>query len=113
MRGVEKCLNVAYPKYFRRVVRDRLCRQDFLSILGEPDSLGGMYRYAKHLKLLEEGDSEQRDALANRYCRGWFIGAMDEKKALEKELKERHPDVVWEGSELKELNEVMWDGLVE
>lgn len=103
----------SYPKYFRRVVRNGLCRRDFLSILDEPDSLGGMHRYARHLELLEEGDPKQRDALAKRYCRGWFIGAKDEKKALEKDLRERHPDVVWEGSELKELNEVMWDGLVE
>ena len=32
---------------------------------------------------------------------------------MEKDLRERHPDIVWEGSELKELNEAMWEGLVE
>jgi hypothetical protein len=52
-------------------------------------------------------------ALAKRYCRGWFIGAKEEKKALEKDLREKHPDVVWEGSDLKELNQAMRDGLVE
>lgn len=103
----------SYPKYFRRKVRDGLCRKDFLSILGEPNSLAGMRRYAKHLELLEEGDPERRDALAKRYCRGWFMGAKEEKKALEKDLRERHPDVVWEGSEVRELNEAMWDGLVD
>ena len=102
----------SYPKYFRGKVREGLCRRDFLSILGEPDSVAGMRRYAKHLELREEGDPERREALAKRYCRGWFIGAKDEKKALEKELRERHPDVVWEGSELRELNESMWEGLV-
>jgi len=40
-----------------------------------------------------------------KYCRGWFIGDKKEKKALEKDLRERHPDVVWEGSDLRELNE--------
>lgn len=103
----------SYPKYFRRKVRDGLCRGDFLSILGEPDSVAGMRRYAKHLELREEGDPKCRDALTKRYCRGWFIGAKEEKKALEKDLRERHPDIVWEGSELMELNEAMWDGLVE
>jgi len=103
----------SYPKYFRRKVRSGLCREDFLSVLGEPNSLAGMRRYAKHLELLEEGDPKQRDALIKRYCRGWFIGAKEEKKALEKDLRERHPDVVWAGNELKELNEAMWEGLVE
>ena len=103
----------SYPKYFLRKVRDGLCRNDFLSILGEADSLAGMRKYAKHLELLEEGNPKHRDELTTRYCRGWFIGAKEEKKALEKDLRDRHPDVVWEGSELKELNEAMWDGLVE
>jgi len=101
-----------YPKYFRGKVREGLCRRDFLSILGEPDSLAGMRRYVKHLELREEGDPARREALATRYCRGWFIGAKEEKKALEKDLREKHPDVVWEGSDLKELNQAMWDGLV-
>jgi len=90
-----------YPKYFRGKVREGLCRRDFLSILGEPDSLAGMRRYVKHLELREEGDPARREALAKRYCRGWFIGAKEEKKALEKDLREKHPDVVWEGSDLK------------
>lgn len=103
----------SYPKYFKRKVRDGLCRGDFLSILGEPDSPAGMRRYAEHLELREEADPERREELAKRYCRGWFIGEKEEKKALEKDLREKHPDVVWEGSELKELNEAMWEGLVE
>lgn len=71
-----------------------------------------MHRYAEHLELKEETDPEQREKLAKRDCRGWFIGEKAERKALEKSLKERHPDVVWEGSDFKELNEVMWDRLV-
>lgn len=103
----------SYPKYFKRAVRPELCREDFLSILGLPNSLGGMRHYAKHLELKEEGDPRQRDQLAKRYCRGWFIGEKDDRKALEKDLRERHADVVWEGSDLKELNEAMCEGLVE
>jgi len=102
----------SYPKYFRRDVRSGLCREDFLSILGFPDSLGGMRRYANYLELREEGDPRQRDELVKRYCRGWFLGEKEARKALEKDLRERHPDVVWEGGELKKLNEAMWDGLV-
>jgi len=98
----------SYPKYFKRKVRDGLCRGDFLSILGEPDSPAGMRRYAEHLELREEGAPKRREELAKRYCRGWFIGEKEEKKTLEKDLREKHPDVVWEGSELKELNEAMW-----
>jgi len=102
----------SYPKYFERKVRNGLCREDFLSILGEPNSLAGIRRYAKHLEWSEEGDPKRRDVLTKRYCCGWFIAAKEEKKALEEDLRERHPDVVLEGSELKALNEVMWEGLV-
>ena len=68
---------------------------------------------ARFNRLREEGDPKRREELAKRYCRGWFIGEKEEMKALEKDLREKHPDVVWEGSELKELNEAMWEGLVE
>lgn len=102
----------SYPKYFRRKERKGLCRRDFLSILDLPDSLGGMRRYAEHLELKEEGDPRQRELLAKRYCRGWFLGSKEDRKALEKDLREQHPDVVWDGSDLKELNEAMWDQLV-
>jgi len=103
----------SYPEYFKDTVRPGLCRGDFLSILDLPDSLGGMRRYAEHLELKEEADPRKRDELAKRYCHGWFIGEKEERKALEKALKERHPDVVWEGSDFKELNEAMWGKLVE
>lgn len=102
----------SYPKYFERRSRSGLCRGDFLSILGLPDNLGGMRRYAEHLELKEEADPRRREELAKRYCRGWFIGEKEDRKALEKELREKHPDVVWDGNDLKELNEAMWDQLV-
>ena len=53
-----------------------------------------------------------RDELSQRYCRGWFIGSKEEKKALSKDLNEQHPDVHWEGRDLKELQEMQWEGLV-
>lgn len=102
----------SYPKYFKKKERSGLCRGDFLSILGLPDSLAGMRRYTSHLQLKEEGDPRQRDKLAKQYCRGWFIGEKADRKALEKDLREKHPDVVWDGNGMKELNEAMWDQFV-
>ena len=64
-----------------------------------------MRRYAAHLELKEEADPSQRDKLTKRYCRGWFIG--------EKDLREKPPDVVWDGTDLRQLNEAMWDQIVE
>ena len=43
--------------------------------------------------------------LAKQFCWGWFIGDMGEKKALEKDLRERNPVVAWEKNDLRELNE--------
>lgn len=103
----------SYPKYFKRKVRDGLCRGDFLSILGEPDSVPGMRRYGAHLELREEGNPQKREMLSKRYCRGWYIGETKAKKALAKDLREKHPNVVWEGQALKELNEGMWEARVE
>jgi hypothetical protein len=105
-------IHVFQGRYKAILIGEGLCREDFLSILGEPNSLAGMRRYATHLKLSQEGDPKRRDVLAKRNCCGWFIGAKEEKKALEKDLRERHPDVVRERSELKVFNEVMWEGLV-
>ena len=102
----------SYPKYFKRTIRSVLCRETFLGILGLPDSLAGMRLYAEHLQLCEEADPVLRDELSQRYCRGWFIGSKEEKKALSKDLNEQHPDVHWEGRDLKELQEMQWEGLV-
>lgn len=71
-----------------------------------------MRRYAEHLQLCEEADPESRDKLAQLYCRGWFIGSKEKKKALSEDLNEKHPDVNWQGSDLKELNEMQWEALV-
>lgn len=99
----------SYSKYFKRKVVAGLCREDFLSILGAPNSLAGMRHYEAHLRLREEGDPKRRDALSRQYCRGWFIGEKEEKKALVKELREKHPHAQWEGGEMKELNEAKWE----
>ncbi len=65
------------------------------------------------MQLKEETDPGQRDKLAKKYCRGWFIGEKADRKALEKDHREKHPDVVWDGADLKELNQAIWIRLVE
>ena len=103
----------SYPKYFQRQVREGLCRGNFLSLLDQPDNLAGMRRYSEHLGLQVEADPGRREELSRRYCRGWFIGDRQERKALEKDLREKHPDVVWDGSDLRALNEAAWESLTE
>lgn len=102
----------SYPKYWKRGVPAGLERGAFLTILGESDGLAGMRRYKKHLELSEAKDPEQREALMERYCSGWFIGPEEEGKALAKELAEKHPDVDWEGVDLRQLNQQRWEALV-
>jgi len=75
-------------------VRAGLCRADFLSILGHPDNLMGMRRYAEPIELREQGNSKHREVLAKRYCSRRFICGKEEKKALIEGLREKHPDVV-------------------
>jgi len=102
----------SYPKYWKGKVRAGLVRGGFLAVLGEPDGLAGMRRYKKHLELSEAKDPAQRDALMKRYCSGWFIGPEEEGKALARELAEKHPNVDWEGMDLRQLNEQRWEALV-
>jgi REP element-mobilizing transposase RayT len=101
----------SYPKCFKQSPQGGLCREDFLGILDLPDTLAGMRRYAAHLELCEEQDPDQRAALMKRYCRGWFIGDKEEKKALAEELNQRHKNVDWEGIDLKEIKIAQWEAL--
>jgi REP element-mobilizing transposase RayT len=103
----------SFPKYFKRNIQAPLDRTTLLSLAGLPDSLAGMRKYAERLKLVDERDPKQREKLAKQYCRGWFLGSGKAKKALAKDLAESNPAVDWEGVELKELNEQMWEGIVQ
>ena len=99
----------SYPKYFKKTPVEGLCREDFLGILDLPDSLAGVRCYATHLELCKAQDPKQRELLAKRYCRGWFIGPKEAKKALRDDLNSKHPDVIWEGPDLKDLKEAQWE----
>ncbi|MGB0373263.1 MAG: transposase [Opitutales bacterium] len=99
----------SYPKYFKTSPRKGLCREDFLGILELPDSLAGIRRYATHLELCEEKEPDQIQTLTKRYCRGWFLGSKEEKKALSREINQQYAHVDWEGSDLKELKHAQWE----
>ena len=102
----------SYPKYFKRTPLDGLYREGFLEMLELPNSLAGMRRYATHLGLCEAQDPKQREALTKRYCRGWYIGSKQAKKALAEALNEKYPNIVWDGNDLKELKTAQWEALV-
>ena len=102
----------SYRKFFKRTPREGLCRDDFLGALELPSSLAGMRRYKTHLELSEAQDPKEQETLTERYCRGWFIGSAEEKKALAKDLAKQHPKVDWEGADLQELKESQWEDLV-
>jgi hypothetical protein len=76
----------SYPKYFKKASSDGLCREDFLGMLDLSDSLAGIRRYATHLELCEAQNPKPRETLTKRYCRGWFIGSKEAKKAFRKTL---------------------------
>lgn len=103
----------SYPKYFKRKVSPPLDRTTLLQLAELPDTLGGMRKYAERLKLVDERDPKQREALAKHYCRGWFLGSPKAKKEFAKELAESNPTVDWEGVDLKELNESRWERIVQ
>lgn len=102
----------SYPKYFMKKIPPGLCRGKFLSMLGFPDSLSGMRRYAESLGSNRDLYSESMNEQAEQYIRGWFIGSKEDRHALEKELLRKNPDVEWEGTDLRELNEMKWENLV-
>jgi hypothetical protein len=72
-----------------------------------------MRKYTQLLKLADESDPKQREALAKQYCRGWFAGSAEAKKALAKDLEKANPNVDWEGVDLKELNTLNWERIVQ
>jgi putative transposase len=71
-----------------------------------------MKKYQQHLELCEERNPKMRDELFKSYCRGWFIGSGEAKKELAKSLNQQHPEVDWEGVDMKSLNEGKWEAMI-
>ncbi|MGJ8649474.1 MAG: transposase [Opitutaceae bacterium] len=102
----------SFPKYFKRKVAAPLDRTTLLSLCDLPDTTGGMKKYQERLKLVDERNPRKRDELAKQYCRGWFLGSTEAKKALAKDIAKGTPMIDWEGVDLKELNENNWEQIV-
>ena len=102
----------SFPKYLKRNVSAPLDRTTLLSLCDLPDTLGGMRKYQERLKLVDERNPRKRDEFAKQYCRGWFIGSPEAKKALAKNVAEAELGIDWEGVDLKALNEERWEQIV-
>ncbi len=102
----------SFPKYFKRTVQPPLDRTTLLSRCDLPDTLGGMRKYQERLKLVDEGCPRKRVELAKQYCRGWFLGSADAKKALAKDIAKKTLMTDWAGVDLKERNENNWEQIV-
>jgi REP element-mobilizing transposase RayT len=103
----------SFPKYFKRKVSAPLDRRTLLSLCDLPDTTGGMKKYQERLKLVDEREPKMRDELAKRYCRGWFLGSAAAKTALSEDIAKSAPMIDWEGVDLKKLNEVNWERIVQ
>lgn len=102
----------SYFHYWKRNPPIGLKRDEMLALLGAKDSVTGMKSYLQHLKICDEADPKNRDALYLKFCRGWYIGSKKGKKELSKELVQKHPTIDWEGVDIKELNESKWEPLI-
>ncbi|MGJ8639865.1 MAG: transposase [Opitutaceae bacterium] len=102
----------SFPKYFKRTVATPLDRTTLLSLCDLRDTTGGMKKYQERLKLVDERNPRKREELANQYCRGWFLGSAEAKKALANDLEKDNPMTDWEGVDIKELNENNWERIV-
>lgn len=109
LEDLKQYASSSYPNYWKRTVRRGLDRATLTSLLGVSNNLAGMRAYQKHLRLCEESNPENRKQLYLDYCRGWHIGSKEARKELAEELNRKNPNLDWEGSDLKELNEAKWE----
>ena len=103
----------SYPKCFKRQVAAPLVRKDFLAECSLPDSLAGMRRYDEQLRMQEEADPGKKEALQKKYVKGWAIAGEAYKKQLHKDFKQMEVAKDWGGAELRELNEMSYEELVQ
>ncbi|MEO0795942.1 MAG: transposase [Verrucomicrobiota bacterium] len=78
----------SFPKFFEPDRWPQLTSEVWLLESGDlVPSKAGMRRYLKQLELAEAGRPKERERLFREFCRGWFIGSAEGKKALLEELK--------------------------
>ena len=110
---LEKHSLSSFPKYLAGdSPAAGLQRAAMLGLHGLPNSPKGMALYRDHLALAEESDPLRREELFKHYCRGWFIGTGEAKKALATDLTQNSDASDWEGVDLKQLNQTRWEQLV-
>jgi REP element-mobilizing transposase RayT len=102
----------SFPKYFKRTVQLPSDRTTLLSLCDLPDTLAGMRKYQKRLKRVDERNPREREALSKKYCRGWFLGSAQAKKARVNDLANSSPKTDKAVVNLKVLNEGRWEKIV-
>ncbi len=102
----------SFARYAEKGTRPSgLMKETMLRLHGLPNTTRGMVKYRQHLELADEANPRKRDELFKHYCRGWFMGTADAKKAVAEDLS-RSTETVWEGVDLKEINKTRWEKLV-
>ncbi len=73
----------SYGRFFKRWRPACMINEDWLEEAGGWTATGwGMRAYERYLKLVAEEEPEEREKLARRLTRGWYIGSKEGKKAL-------------------------------
>lgn len=102
----------SYARYWQREPPAELQREAFLTYASLPRGIAGMRRYEAFLKRSCEADSSLWEEQHKTYCRGWYLGDEEGRRALTQKLIEKNPHVQWAGSSLQELNEAKWEQMV-
>ena len=105
----------SFPKYLRKRNRSPvLVCEDWLSQLdGLRDTAGGWRAYRQHLQWVEEMDPEEKAKDCAKMSRGWILGTKAFRKAVWEDFRQMDLARDWGGKELRELNEVEWEGLLD
>ena len=80
---------------------------------GLSDDRRGWRGYLDRLRLLVEMDAKEVEKLEKRMNRGWCIGSRGFKKDLARDYFHNHGAIHMEHAELRELNELRWEGYLE
>jgi REP element-mobilizing transposase RayT len=103
--------------------RRRSAFMDFTHMLdcvgGVKDTPRGRQKYADYLAWVAADDAVQRELAFEKMTRGWALGSKDFKReVLAEAIKESDPNprgdgIRFEGSELAEINELIWERVLE
>jgi putative transposase len=103
----------SYSRYRMGRLVEGLDRAGLLALAGLSDTPAGLHAYDQLLAMAYEENKDRWQELRKEFCRGWFAGSLDARKALSKELAKSSPDINWSGADAKDLNEQRWERIVE